>query len=103
MKPPHDGDRSSSEDGLIAEVIPLRRRDPGRLRGGEQPFEPEPSDVFDPPPEPEPLAEYSVWERPTAELLRRDPHEPPAAALAPPSDGAWVRVRRWLAPATVGI
>jgi hypothetical protein len=69
LDPPRDGDRSSGEDGMIAEVIPLRRRTPdaGRHEG-----EPTHSGMFDPPPDPEPPEEYSVWERPTAELLRRE-------------------------------
>jgi hypothetical protein len=57
---------------MIAEVIPLRRRTHERAwerhEGGL-----EHSGVFDPPPDPEPPEEYSVWERPTAELLRREP------------------------------
>lgn len=55
---------------MIAEVIPLRRRAHDR---GWTPDEAESthSGVFDPPPEPEPPEEYSVWERPTAELVRR--------------------------------
>jgi len=71
LGPPRDGDRSSREDGMIAEVIPLRRRTPDhRSSSGEG--EPPHSGVFDPPPDPEPPEEYSVWERPTAELLRRE-------------------------------
>jgi hypothetical protein len=53
MSPPPGGDQSSSEDGTLAQIIPLRRRDPG----GETPFG-QPSDgsgIFDPPDEPEPL------------------------------------------------
>jgi hypothetical protein len=84
MDAPGDGDGSSSNDGLIAEVIPLRRRSPGDAR--ERSFEPPVSDVFDPPPEPDPLGEYSVWERPTAELVRREPPRSPALAV-----GAWSR------------
>jgi hypothetical protein len=69
LDPPRDGDRSSREDGMIAEVIPLRRRthDGPWTRGAE----PSHSGVFDPPPDPEPPEEYSVWDRPTAELVRR--------------------------------
>ena len=69
MGPPRDGDRSSREDGMIAEVIPLRRRTPDH--GSSSDEEPAHSGVFDPPPDPEPPEEYSVWERPTAELVRR--------------------------------
>ena len=71
MGPPRDGDRSSREDGMIAEVIPLRRRTPDH-RSSSREGEPAHSGVFDPPPDPEPPEEYSVWERPTAELLRRE-------------------------------
>jgi hypothetical protein len=71
LGPPRDGDRSSREDGMIAEVIPLRRRTPDQ-RSSSREGEPAHSGVFDPPPEPEPPEEYSVWERPTAELLRRE-------------------------------
>jgi hypothetical protein len=78
MSRPRDGDQSSSEDGTLAQIIPLRRRAPD----GETPFgqPPEPSGVFDPPDEPEPLAGYSVWERPAAELIRREQPEPPWSA-----------------------
>ena len=39
-----------------------------------------PPAFFDPPEEPEPLVEYSIWERPTAELIRREEPEPPRPA-----------------------
>src|SRR6516225_10786638 len=55
---------------MIAEVIPLRRRTPDH--GSSSDEEPAHSGVFDPPPDPEPPEEYSVWERPTAELVRRE-------------------------------
>ena len=55
---------------MIAEVIPLRRRTPEH--GSSSDEEPTHSGLFDPPPDPEPPEEYSVWERPTAELLRRE-------------------------------
>ena len=70
MDPPRDGDRGSHEDGMIAEVIPLRRRTPEH--GSSSDEEPTHSGLFDPPPDPEPPEEYSVWERPTAELVRRE-------------------------------
>src|SRR6516164_9074058 len=53
---------------MIAEVIPLRRRTPEHGSGQREPTH---SGLFDPPPDPEPPEEYSVWERPTAELVRR--------------------------------
>src|SRR6516162_7587140 len=55
---------------MIAEVIPLRRRTPEH--GSSSDEEPAHSGLFDPPPDPEPPEEYSVWERPTAELVRRE-------------------------------
>jgi hypothetical protein len=70
LDPPRDGDRGSREDGMIAEVIPLRRRTPDH--GSSSDEEPAHSGLFDPPPDPEPPEEYSVWERPTAELVRRE-------------------------------
>ena len=70
MDPPRDGDRGSREDGMIAEVIPLRRRAPDHGTSSDE--EPAHSGLFDPPPDPEPPEEYSVWERPTAELVRRE-------------------------------
>ncbi len=78
MSPPRDGDGSSSEDGTLAQIIPLRRRTPESEKPSCQP--PEASGVFDPPEEPEPLAEYSIWERPTAELIRREQPETPRSA-----------------------
>jgi hypothetical protein len=78
MSRPRDGDQSSSEDGTLAQIIPLRRRAPDGETPDAQPQEP--SGVFDPPDEPEPLAGYSVWERPAAELIRREQPEPPRPA-----------------------
>ncbi|MGH2863720.1 MAG: hypothetical protein ACRDJX_00565, partial [Solirubrobacteraceae bacterium] len=72
MSAPRDGDGGSNEDGTLAQIIPLRRRagdpDLSELAHGFQR-----TDVFDPPPEPLPAREYSVWENPTAELIRREP------------------------------
>ena len=72
MGPPRDGDRSSREDGMIAEVIPLRRRTSPDHGSRPEDRERTHSGVFDPPPDPQPPEEYSVWERPTAELVRRE-------------------------------
>jgi hypothetical protein len=100
MKAPGDGDGSSIDDGLIAEIIPLRRRKPGEAR--DQSYDPPSSDVFDPPRDPEPLAEYSVWETPTAELVRREPPRHRA-----PGVEAWLKLPRgvhryrWLAAAAL--
>jgi hypothetical protein len=81
MKAPGDGDDGSSHDDLIAEVIPLRRR----LSGKEwQDSRAPPSyGVFEPPREPEPLGEYSVWETPASELVRREPPRSRARGLGP--------------------
>ena len=84
MDTPGDGDGSSSDDGLIAKVIPLRRRDAGGAWGPSH--DPPRSDIFEPPDDPDPLAEYSVWETPTAQLVRREPPRRPALAV-----GAWSR------------
>jgi hypothetical protein len=84
MNTPGDGDGSASDDGLIAEVIPLRRRD--AANGWEPSYNPPRSDIFEPPDDPDPLAEYSVWETPTAQLVRREPPRRPALAV-----GAWAR------------
>jgi hypothetical protein len=92
LGPPRDGDRSSGEDGMVAEVIPLRRR---ARDGAWAPHEAEPdhSGVFDPPPDPEPPEEYSVWERPTAELVRREPADQPRAVAS--HRRSWASVRTW--------
>ena len=102
MDTPRDGDGSSSDDGLIAKVIPLRRRDGGDA--WERSVDPSRCDIFEPPQDPEPLGEYSVWETPTAELVRREPPRRRARGL-----GYWSTVRhgagrqRWLALAAVGL
>lgn len=57
---------------MIAEVIPLRRR---AHDGTSTPPEAEHCSVFDAPPDPQPPQEYSVWERPTAQLIRRQAPE----------------------------
>ena len=102
MDTPGDGDGSYGDDGLIAKVIPLRRRDGGDA--GEPSVDPSPRDIFEPPQDPEPLGEYSVWETPTAELVRRERPSRPSWGL-----GYWSRVRRgagrqrWLALAALGV
>ena len=102
MDTPGDGDGSCSDDGLIAKVIPLRRRDGGDA--WEPSVDPSPRDIFEPPQDPEPLGEYSVWETPTAELVRREPPGRRARGL-----GYWSRVprgagrQRWLALAALGV
>jgi hypothetical protein len=68
--PPRDGDGVSSEDedGLIAQIIPLRQRE----HGSREDFQfPETLEDSLPPAGDEPLSERSVWDQPTAELLRR--------------------------------
>jgi hypothetical protein len=71
LDPPRDGDRSAGDDGMIAEVIPLRRRTRDGARTPREAGSSH-SGAFNPPPDPEPLSEYSVWDRPTAELIRRE-------------------------------
>src|SRR2546427_7821647 len=60
---------------MIAEVIPLRRRAHHAAWTTHGETGPSHSGVFDPPPDPEPPEEYSVWDRPTAELVRRQPRD----------------------------
>jgi hypothetical protein len=82
--PPRDGDRSSTDtDGeLLAQVIPLRRRENelDELQG--QPFAPQPADTFDVAPEPSSPLERSVWDQPITELRRRETQSPARASLA---------------------
>jgi hypothetical protein len=100
MSPPPGGDQSSSDDGTLAQIIPLRRRDPGSHTPCDRPSDA--SGVFDPPDEPEPLNEYSVWERPAAELIRRQPDVPRASAHAPGAPTTASSSRRlWLGAATI--
>jgi hypothetical protein len=82
--PPRDGDGISSEDedGLVAQIIPLRQREQG---SGEDFQVPETLDDSLPPAGDEPLSERSVWEQPTAELLRRRTE---AASRVPPTNQA---------------
>jgi hypothetical protein len=102
MDTPGEGEGSSSDDGLIAKVIPLRRREAGDA--WERSLDPSPCDIFEPPQDPDPLGEYSVWETPTAELVRREPPRHRAWGL-----GYWSRFRRepgrqrWLALAALGL
>jgi hypothetical protein len=91
MDAPGNGDGSSDEDGLIAKVIPLRRRDGGDAWARS--FDPPADGVFEPPEDPEPLGEYSVWETPTAQLVRREPAKRPVSA-----HGHWPRLPRWVGP-----
>ena len=74
--PPRDSD-GFTEDELV-QIIPLRRRAPESEKPSGRPAEA--SGVFDPPMDPEPLAGYSFWERPAAELIRRGEPEPPRSA-----------------------
>lgn len=82
--PPRDGDGASSEDedGLVAQIIPLRQREQG---SGEDFQVPETLDDSLPPAGDEPLSERSVWEQPTAELLRR---RTVASSRVPPANQA---------------
>ena len=83
MRPPGD-EHSGGKDDLLAQVIPLRRREDEREADLElSPITPlghAPIGVFDPPEEPEPEEGYSVWEQPIAELIRRgEPEAHPQA------------------------
>src|SRR5437660_4686695 len=77
---------------MIAEVIPLRRRAHDAAWTPRE-AEPSHSGVFDPPPDPEPPEEYSVWERPTAELVRRERPEDRVPSVA--QRRGWESVRSW--------
>lgn len=71
--PPRDGDRFSSdgEDGLVAQIIPLRHRE---CDPDEQPSPGTQARDDDPPPslgDVPPQGERSIWDPPTAELRRR--------------------------------
>jgi hypothetical protein len=95
--PPRDGDELSSEgeDGLVAQIIPLRQRE---HEAGE-PSSPAPETLDDrfPSSIDVPLGERSVWDQPTAELRRRttgDPAQPPTITALVRGGGA--RSRRWL-------
>ncbi len=82
---PRDGDELSSdgEDGLIAQVIPLRQR-----THEPAPYGPETLDDQFPPSKDAPLPERSVWEPPTTELRRRHTQPGSPTALASLAHGA---------------
>lgn len=79
MRPPGEDHQSGGEQEL-AQVIPLRCRAHDQDQAAEiSPITPRgqaPTAVFDPPADPEPPGEYSVWEQPIAELIRRGEPEP---------------------------
>jgi hypothetical protein len=106
MSRPRDGDGSSTEDGMVAQVIPLRRRGRETNELDRLTRAPGLSGLFDPPQDPEPLSEYSVWEKPTAELVRRETPDAtrPAGTLAQGLRAHGLHVQRGLiAAATVGV
>jgi hypothetical protein len=72
--PGRDSDGFTEDE--LAQIIPLRRR--AHEPPDRDPYtgESERVGVFDPPEEPEPAREYSVWEQPIAELIRREPDDP---------------------------
>jgi|GEM_PF-6073962 len=70
MEPPRDGESDAPADGTLAKIIPLRRRGLGGEELEADAHERD-VDVFEAPAEPQPPEGYSVWERPTAELIRR--------------------------------
>src|SRR4029077_6446192 len=70
MERPGDGERDAPADGTLAKIIPLRRRGLGGEDLEADAHERD-ADVFEAPAEPQPPEGYSVWERPTAELIRR--------------------------------
>lgn len=74
MRPPGEDDQSGGEQEL-AQVIPLRRLTHEQDETAEiSPITPHghtPPAVFEPPADPDPPEEYSVWEQPIAELIRR--------------------------------
>ncbi len=76
MSSPTDGDMSDGDDGMVAQVIPLRRRGLGvgeidRVTPvGELPRGPNGQEQGGDP------DELSVWEAPTAQLLRRNEPTP---------------------------
>lgn len=66
MTPPRDGD---GDGEMVAQIIPLRRR-AGPIAPPRSPDR-RPREVLDPPREPPPAAERSVWDQPTTKLRRR--------------------------------
>jgi len=105
VRPPED-DHSASEDQLLAQVIPLRRRVGGADEDAElSPITPHgqlPTGVFDPPQDPEPAEGYSVWEQPIAELIRRG--EPEPTRKRPPRPATqFARAPRVLLVAALGV
>ena len=97
--PPEDGGDRGGEDGLVAQVIPLRRRDQDTARAPERPS---PSvlptwGVFDPPEDPLPLRARTVWGGLISPLARKS--SPAGSAVGPTTPTTdQVRVRlpsRW--------
>ena len=89
--PPRDGDGifGDNDGELLAQVIPLRRREAEPDEWvPSQPFDPEPTDTFGAAPELDAAhslsspVERSVWDQPITELRRREEHSPARSSLA---------------------
>lgn len=95
--PPRDGDRFSSdgEDGLVAQIIPLRHRErdpdeqpsPGTQARDDDP----PLSLGDVPPQ----GERSIWDPPTAELRRRRTETGSTQSLGSRVDGGGTLASRF--------
>jgi len=91
--PPRDGDRFSSDgdEGLVAQIIPLRHRErepyaqqTPRTAAGDEALE----DTLPSAGEPLSQGERSIWDPPTVELRRRGTQRGPTLSLAAPSPAA---------------
>ncbi len=86
--PPRDGDRVSSdgEDGLVAQIIPLRHRerDPDEHQG---PRTPASEETLASARELSPRGERSIWDPPAAELRRRRTEPGSTQSLTAPARG----------------
>ncbi len=67
--PPRDGDGTTGDEELVAQIIPLRRR-AGPV-AAPQGLDRRPREVLAPPQDPPAPAERSVWDQPMPELRRR--------------------------------
>jgi hypothetical protein len=113
--PPRDGDGifSDTDGELLAQVIPLRRREAEQDEWVQrQPFDPEPTETFDAAPwldaaqDLSSPVERSVWDQPITELRRREALSPARSSLASTlrTGAAWNRPpQRWAIAAAMGI
>ncbi len=67
--PPRDGDGTTGDEELVAQIIPLRRR-AGPI-AAPQSLDRRPREVLAPPRNPPAPTERSVWDQPMPELRRR--------------------------------